>query len=470
MSTITLIDYQVSGEYLTYKVQVDQNEYTCTYSYRDVSFDRLKDTYGEQKIHWICFHIVAFEMAKFCSLAPKEIDFGAFKDYCTSSFFELWCHIVEKVWGQWRYENNLPEHKLPTLSHTLSKKHHPLIDQRKINHKYLLFCGGGKDSLVAMRTLDRHKITYGAFAYTHTTYGDHQHQLMLLENQIRKTGAVDIHIQNIHDDFMNISQHSFPSSGEPQNTKSHDIVHAETPCSIFASLPVILEKGYQNAVLAHERSADIGNLIWDATGEEINHQWGKSWQAEELLNDYIRENLVQNFSYFSILKPITDVVIFNLLKKENELIPYVHSCNIKKPWCKKCAKCAYVWLGMKAYLPNQIIDNIFKIDLFDIPENEIWFRQMLGLEKHTPFECVGQISEARLALELYLKSNDHPKARRLRSEFEEDFTEIVEELSTPVFEQTNIENDIKNIIHQYYLHETEKIREELLNKIEPVEA
>ncbi len=152
--------------------------------------------------------------------------------------------------------------------------------------------------------------------------------------------------------------------------------------------------------LAHERSADTGNLIWEQTGEEINHQWGKSYEAEKLLNSYIQSELIENTSYFSLLKPIYDVLIFNFLTDDIEAVAATHSCNIEKPWCKCCPKCAYVWLNYMAYLPTQVVDHIFQSNLFDEPENQFAFRQMMGLEKHTPFECIGQINEAKLAFEL----------------------------------------------------------------------
>ena len=31
---------------------------------------------------------------------------------------------------------------------------------------------------------------------------------------------------------------------------------------------------------------------------------------------------------------------------------------------------------------------------------ELWFKQMLGLGEHTPFECIGQVEEVRLAFEI----------------------------------------------------------------------
>ena len=39
-------------------------------------------------------------------------------------------------------------------------------------------------------------------------------------------------------------------------------------------------------------------------------------------------------------------------------------------------------------------------DLFDAAENDIHFTQMMGLGSRKPFECVGEIDEARLAFEL----------------------------------------------------------------------
>ena len=43
---------------------------------------------------------------------------------------------------------------------------------------------------------------------------------------------------------------------------------------------------------------------------------------------------------------------------------------------------------------------MFGENLFDVPENQVSYRQLLGLEEHTPFECVGQVEESRLAFAL----------------------------------------------------------------------
>ena len=73
---------------------------------------------------------------------------------------------------------------------------------------------------------------------------------------------------------------------------------------MFAALPLVLCFGYRHLIVAHERSADFGNLVWDRTGEEINHQWGKSLAAERLLSRYVAGELVSSVGYWSLLKPI----------------------------------------------------------------------------------------------------------------------------------------------------------------------
>ena len=55
---------------------------------------------------------------------------------------------------------------------------------------------------------------------------------------------------------------------------------------------------------------------------------------------------------------------------------------------------------MAAHLPPDVVHATFGDDLGERPENERWFRELLGLAEHSPFECVGSPPEARLALAL----------------------------------------------------------------------
>ncbi len=165
----------------------------------------------------------------------------------------------------------------------------------------------------------------------------------------------------------------------------------------------MLDKGYHYLCLAHEKSANTGNLFWEEINREVNHQWGKGLEAEILLDNFIREHLLSNFKYFSILQPIYDFRIFNHLSNYPEVLPKIHSCNIQKPWCKKCPKCAYVWLGLMAFCDPKLVDEVFKTNLFDDDDLIPTYEKMLGLSVHTPFECIGEIDESRLMMKRCLE-------------------------------------------------------------------
>jgi hypothetical protein len=55
---------------------------------------------------------------------------------------------------------------------------------------------------------------------------------------------------------------------------------------------------------------------------------------------------------------------------------------------------------MSAHLAPDVVAATFPRDLGDLAVNERWFRELLGLAEHSPFECVGSPAEARLALAL----------------------------------------------------------------------
>lgn len=303
--------------------------------------------------------------------------------------------IARHVWAQWRFENDFPDYQGPQILSVpvYSEKESVSVEPGPV--EILVLSGGGKDSLVAMKLLERAGLSFASHSYACTAYGDLLQQHSLSERLLAFTTASRCHRLSIFDDFF-----EQPSAELCQKYGVRSFVTAETPSSIFAVLPIVLSYGYHNIVVGHERSADAGNLLWTKTKEVVNHQWGKSLAAERLLKGYLQQELISNVSYFSILKPIHDVVIFNLLRRDLAAIPQVHSCNIKKPWCCRCAKCAYVWLNFMAYLPHDLVSSLFGENFFDRPELQLFFRQMMGLEDHTPFECIGEIQEVRLAFEL----------------------------------------------------------------------
>lgn len=389
---------------------IDDLRFETAYWYKDVDLLALEARHDKAFMQKIYFHIMVFEASKLVSLYPQQFDLGEFSHFHTVEFEALWRTIIYNVWGQWRYQHNKPDYQGPTFcSQAQTLQETNPITLATNNTEVLTFCGGGKDSLVGMKLLERANVPYATFTYSHSIYGRAEQQHTLIEQLTQQSQATQQHQLRIYDSFVNAPVlHHYPEIKE--------ILAAETPTSLFAALPIILQHRYRYMVLAHERSANTGNLIWTETGEDINHQWGKSYEAEQLLNQYLHSQFINHCTYFSLLQPIYDTTIFNLLRQDEELIGNTHSCNIKKPWCCQCPKCAYVWLNYKAYLDTEKVEQMFPENLFDIDANQRWFYQMLGLGEHTPFECIGEVEETRLAFELCRRKGITGKAMTLYCE------------------------------------------------------
>lgn len=395
IESILFEGFSRSRHQLSMLFRIDDLRFTTSYWYGDVDFIRLEEIYGSDFLEKVYFHIMAFEANKLGSLCPARIDLGPFARFHTKPFESLWRQVFRKVWAQWRYENNRPDYQGPVFCSQATDSSCPAVEAARGSVGVLSFCGGGKDSLVMMRLLERARIPFSSLAYSHSIYGRPALQHTLIGQLLNHTSAVRRHQQWIFDDFVDS-----PVLELHPELDVRTLAAAETPSSLFAAIPLVLAHGYRCLVVGHERSADTGNLIWTETGEEVNHQWGKSLEAEIMLEGYLRRELVSNARYCGLLKPIYDVTIFNLLRHDLAAVPATHSCNVQKPWCGRCPKCAYVWLNYMAYLPSDLVTSIIPENLFDLAENQLAFRQMLGFGDHTPFECIGEVPEARLAFEM----------------------------------------------------------------------
>ncbi len=391
MSVLRLLDIHRTRESIGATCALDDLRFHFTVWYEDLDLDALAREHGEL-VDRLAFHVAMFQIDAVASLAPETIELGPWARFATPRFRELWRTVFRNVWAQWRYEHDRPDYVGPAFVDPPAPATHA-VATRAGDVPLLAFCGGGKDSLVALKLLERARLPFATLGYAHSIYGGAAHQHALLDRVGGASARVRAERQWVLDDFMDA-----PVVALRPELGVKSILAAETPASLFATLPLALARGYRGLVLAHEASANAENLVWK--GEEVNHQWGKGWEAERLLDAYVREELLRDVRYFSVLQPVHDEVIFELLARDAPLAPLTHSCNVRKPWCGECPKCVYVWLQMAAHLPRAIVEATFHDDLGERPQNEGWLRELLGLSGHTPFECVGSVPEARLALAL----------------------------------------------------------------------
>jgi hypothetical protein len=416
MRVLRIREIERARDSITTTCELDDMRFHFTVWYEDIDLGELAREHGDDLIDRLAFHVALFQVNAVASLQPDAIELGRFARYATPRFVELWSTIFRRVWAQWRWRHDLPDYTGPRFVDAPADAPAARPSRTATGTPELLaFCGGGKDSLVALKLLERARLPFATLGYSCSIYGTASEQHALLDRLGTRTARMRAERAWMFDDFLDA-----PVPRLRPNLGVRSILAAETPASVFAALPLALARGYRGSlpqlkdrrsalplalargyrglIVAHERSTNTGNLAWGATGEEVNHQWGKGWEAEQLLDDYVRGELLANVRYFSVLLPVHDEVIFELLARDAELAPLTHSCNVLKPWCGACAKCAYVWLQMAAHLPEAIVDATFGDEFGDRADNEHWFRELLGLADHTPFECVGGAAEAQLAL------------------------------------------------------------------------
>jgi UDP-N-acetyl-alpha-D-muramoyl-L-alanyl-L-glutamate epimerase len=179
-------------------------------------------------------------------------------------------------------------------------------------------------------------------------------------------------------------------------------------------------------VMSNERSAAHGNLEWH--GLSINHQWSKSLQFEELLRSTLSAGGGDSDSYFSLLRPLTEVEIARRFAKLHQYFEAFTSCNRAfaldenrraLAWCRKCAKCQFVFLIMAPFVSRIELERVFGGNLFEDSENLPGYLEILGLRGHKPFECVGEYEEAAMALDMVHRDPAWTRYAMVRRLFEE---------------------------------------------------
>ncbi|HEX4248361.1 MAG TPA: hypothetical protein VH008_10890, partial [Pseudonocardia sp.] len=91
-------------------------------------------------------------------------------------------------------------------------------------------------------------------------------------------------------------------------------------------------------------------------------------------------------------------------------------------WCNNCAKCRFVFLVLAPFMARARLVGIFGHDLLGDEGQLDGYRELLGLAGHKPFECVGEITECRVALRMLVDApswSGAPVVTTLRAELGE---------------------------------------------------
>jgi len=169
--------------------------------------------------------------------------------------------------------------------------------------------------------------------------------------------------------------------------------------------------GFDNVVLSNEHSASAPNLRMGDI--EVNHQYSKSFAFEADFAAYVAKRIAPDISYFSLLRPFSEIEI---ARRFARLTPYhsvFRSCNKAfrqdigarpKNWCCDCPKCRFVFMALAPFMEKEKLVAIFGKDLLADPAQREGFAELCGLAAYKPFECVGEIEESALVMEKLYRS------------------------------------------------------------------
>lgn len=253
----------------------------------------------------------------------------------------------------------------------------------------LIGVGGGKDSLVSIELLRDQNTPVTTWSL------NHRPQLTPL---VERIGLPHAWVERAWDPVL-------------LELNKQGAYNGHVPISaIFAVCGTIVAilTGHRDVVVSNEQSANEPTLAYQ--GVEINHQYSKSQAFEQGFQQQLGRMFGEQVRYYSFLRPLSEVMIGRLFAhigfdKYKDVFSscnraFVHGSD-RMSWCGTCPKCAFVYLILTPFVPQKELSALWggKNLLLD-PTLQTLYRQLLGIEGDKPFDCVGEVKEARSAMRI----------------------------------------------------------------------
>jgi hypothetical protein len=164
--------------------------------------------------------------------------------------------------------------------------------------------------------------------------------------------------------------------------------------------------GRGGVAMSNEHSASSPNLRW--RDQDVNHQWSKSWIAEELISDALDEVVGPDLMVASYLRDRSELWVAQQFARQTSFHHVFRSCNrafaqrsVERAasWCGECDKCLFIDLILAPFLSRAALREIFAGEPLSRPDLVGPLRSLVGVGlDHKPFECVGDPDESAVAL------------------------------------------------------------------------
>ncbi|MCL1877172.1 hypothetical protein FWF74_04030 [Candidatus Saccharibacteria bacterium] len=308
-------------------------------------------------------------------------------DTMQASFFNA---TYQEGMGQYAFENNLTR---DDLAHFVAT-----ADDNRAAMKYdgagiLALQSGGKDSLLVASLLKRQNATFTPFFVANS---DH-HPAVLDE-------LGELVIAKRHIDREKLQQ------ALDNGAKNGHIPVTYITESLALIQAILLNKKRILVSIGHE-GVEPHTYVGDLA---INHQWSKTWEAEQLFSRYVHDYVSPDIEIGSPIREYSELKIAELFANYAwaEFGHKFSSCNIENyrqntdnsilKWCGNCPKCANAYLIFAPFVEPVELKNLFDGQDLLIEESlHDSFKGLLGVDDvMKPFECVGEVDELRAAYQM----------------------------------------------------------------------
>jgi len=338
---------------------------------------------------------------------PKEMKVNSCKLNAEQAAF--WNTVYTRGLGEFFYRNELDFRGLISFPVSQDAFSNP-IHFSPLNRS-LVGIAGGKDSLVTVELLKKAKKEITGLII------EANHEYALIRELMPKTDIKGLFVRHEID-------------GKVKELNETGLIYnGHIPISAvyaFVGVLIAIVYDYEYFIVSNEKSANFGNAIYH--GLEVNHQWSKSEEFEMFFRTYVNDFVTPDVTYFSLLRPLTELKIVELFSKYHVYFPHFSSCNKNftifnrslgklgmtgggARWCGKCAKCAFTFLMLSTFLSKEEVIGMFGQNLLADPSLIPLYQQLLGIRDIKPFDCVGTFEEVAIAFYLVHEKggfNDDP--------------------------------------------------------------
>jgi len=257
----------------------------------------------------------------------------------------------------------------------------------RLPHRSLVPFGGGKDSIVTVEELKKLNKPMRLFVVG---------QSPVILRSAAKTGLPVYQVlRQLDKKLLRADGNAFFNGHVPVTAIN----------SAIAVVAALLH-GYDSIVFSNERSAECHSTL-NADGQPVNHQYSKSLAFERDFQAQIKRTISPDLRYFSLQRPWSELAILKRFSQYPEYFDSFTSCNRNFHlsgsrngdglWCGDCPKCRFVFLGLAPFVDKSRLLQIFGRNLLDDPRQLPGFEELLGVRGIKPFECVGEVTESRVA-------------------------------------------------------------------------